>query len=145
MAEDKKADLKFDRDELLSDDMATADAAREKRNSPLPEKYRDDPSKAYGFPIPEDRKPAVMPADTVESLDYKLATYSDVDDKQRKQEVEGTTGDVALAAFADAISPGDDANKVIAPPTTAAETAASSDAPTPTTGVVSASTANKKK
>lgn len=64
-------DIKFNRDELVSDDPEVAEFAREKRNSPMPEPLREEPERAYGWPIPEDRKSAVYPADKESDHDYK--------------------------------------------------------------------------
>jgi hypothetical protein len=81
MAESKSAkdkaqeeDIKFSREELLDDDLRVADEAREKRNKPMPENFRDDPSKLYGWPVHEGRLPAVMPADKPSDHDYRKPT-----------------------------------------------------------------------
>lgn len=129
-AKDKAAeeDIKFSREELLSDDLREADAAREKRNSPLPEAYRDDPSKAIGYPIPEDRKPAVMPADKPSDHDYKQEGYDAVGEKARDIELRSGPGAVARAhaqkVVAEATRKGESLNEFQAPPTPAAELAA---------------------
>lgn len=120
---EENKDIKFDRDELLSDDLAVADKAREKRNSPLPEQFRDDPSKAVGYPIPEDRKPAVMLADKEGDHDYQLATYKGIENRRKHEATDGT-GSVAAASLAANLDAGDDANEVQAPPTNSAKTAA---------------------
>lgn len=126
---DKKAkeDLQFSDAELVSDDLREADKALEKRNSPAPEGIRDNLDKT-SWPLPEDRKPAVMPADKEESLDYKLETYEKVDDKHRDHELTHGVGSVALAETTKLMnevrSKGESANDVQAPPSAPAKDAA---------------------
>jgi len=131
MADKKKEegqhnDVTFSRDRLVDDDPRIAEAERELRNSPMPEEYRSDPSKLDGWPVPEDRKPAVMRADQKDSLDYKLATYEDVDDADRDLELAGAPGDVARREFNKQLreNRGQDMNELQAPPTPAAKAAA---------------------
>lgn len=127
---DKQAeeDIKFSREELLADDLREADLAREKRNKPMPENYREDPSKLIAWPPPEDRLPAVMPADKPSDHDYKQETYSKIDDDARDQELRGQPGDVARAevtkALAEAAREGESANDIQAPPSVNAQRAA---------------------
>jgi hypothetical protein len=92
-------DIKFSRTDLVDADSEVVDIEREKRNSPLPEQYRDNPEEAVGYPIPEDRKPAVMRADQTDSLDYKLATYKEIDKDDRALEAGGLPGQVARREF----------------------------------------------
>lgn len=124
----QEEDIQFSREELLSDDLRVADFAREKRNKPLPEQLRDDPSTAYGFPMPEDRYPSVMPADTASDHEYKKATYEEVDDKLRDEELRSGPGTVARAELAKTLQErsrkGESLNDVVAPPTEAAQLAA---------------------
>jgi hypothetical protein len=142
MAENEKGqhdDVTFNRDELLSDDRKTADLAREKRNSPLPEALRDDPSKAVGYPIPEDRKPAVMRADQESDHDYQMKTYDGVNEKARELELAGAPGDSAMAAhnrFLSRAKGAPDMNERQAPPTLAAEAAAAGDGAVSTPTIV---------
>lgn len=117
-------DIKFTREELLSDDLREADFAREKRNKPMPEQFRDDPSKLYGWPVTEDKLPAVMPADKESDHDYKQETYDKIDDELRDQELRGQPGDVARAEVTKALAETEDANEVQAPPSTNAKLAA---------------------
>jgi serine/threonine protein kinase HipA of HipAB toxin-antitoxin module len=126
MAESKKGqhdDITFSRDALVGDDLRVADEEREKRNSPMPEEYRDNPEKLDGWPIPEDRKPAVMRADQKDSLDYKLKTYKDIEDKDRDHELVNGPGSVARREFNRVLreaGPKADMNEIQAPPTPAA-------------------------
>jgi hypothetical protein len=119
---DKKSDedIKFSREELVSDDLREAEFAREKRNKAMPEQYRDDPSKLIGWPPPEDKLPAVMPADKESDHDYKQETYDKVDQDLRDQELRGQPGDVARAelskSMAKAIAVGESTNDIQAPP-----------------------------
>ena len=137
----KKEDMEFSAAELLAADPREADAAREKRNKPMPEEFRDDPSKATGWPVPEDRLPAVMRADDKGSNDYKMATYSEVDDKLRDQELTAGPGAVAREHLTRTINEraaaGKDTNDVQAPPSPAAKAAADGEgaasAPIPVT------------
>lgn len=121
-------DIKFSREELLADDLREADFAREKRNKPMPEQFRDDPSKLAGWPVPEDRLPSVMPADKESDHDYKQETYDKVDQDLRDQELRGNPGDVARAEvgklFAEAIAAGESTNDIQAPPSPNAVAAA---------------------
>jgi hypothetical protein len=120
-------DIEFSRDALVSDDLRVSDEEREKRNKPMPEEYRDNPEKLDGWPVPEDRLPAVMRADQKDSNDYKLATYKEVDDKDRDLELTAGSGAVARREFRKLLAeagPTADMNKIQAPPTPAAEAAA---------------------
>lgn len=125
-------DIKFSREELVSDDLREADFAREKRNKPIPAQLLDqaggDPNKVLGWPFPEDRLPAVMPADKEADHDYKQESYDKVDDDLRDQELRGNPGDVARAkvqeAFAEAIAEGKGTNDIQAPPSPNAVAAA---------------------
>ena len=130
MAEAKKKDenddIQFSREALTDDDNRVAEEEREKRNKPMPEQFRDDPSKLDGWPPAEDRLPAVMRADTKESNEYKLATLKEVDQDDRDLELAGESGAVARAEVNKAIreNPQLDMNTIQAPPTVAAEAAA---------------------
>lgn len=123
----QKEDIKFDRDELIADDGAAAAVALEKRNSPMPEKYREDQTGLGDWPVHEGRKPAAMPADQVDSLEYKLKTYGEIKPEDRALEVEGATGDAARKQFRQAVrdaGPGADMNEIQAPPSRNAQIAA---------------------
>jgi hypothetical protein len=125
--QDKNKDVKFSREELTDTDGAVSAEALEKRNSPMPEKYREDQTGLGDWPVHEGRKPAAMPADKQDSLDYKLATYDKVDEDQRAMEVEGIPGDAARVAFRKAVreaGPGADMNEIQAPPSRNAQLAA---------------------
>lgn len=129
MAETKtkeNEDITFSREALVDDDPRIVEEEREKRNKPMPEQYRSDPTKLDGWPPPEDRLPAVMRADTKESNEYKLETLKEPDQKQRDQELAGAPGDVARAEVAKAIreNPRLDMNTIQDPPTVAAQAAA---------------------
>jgi hypothetical protein len=135
MAESKSAkdkaqeeDIKFSREELLDDDLRVADEAREKRNKPMPENFRDDPSKLYGWPVHEGRLPAVMPADKPSDHDYKQETYDAVEEKARDTELRSGPGSIARAevqkAVAEAARTGESLNDFQAPPSVNAELAA---------------------
>ena len=107
-------DIKFSREELLADDLREADFAREKRNKPIPQVLQDQAGgveKVLGWPYPEDRLPAVMPADKESDHDYKQETYDAVDQDLRDQELRGNPGDVARAelskSMAEAIAAGE--------------------------------------
>lgn len=121
-------DIKFSREELLDDDRAVSDLAREKRNKAMPESMRDDPSKVFGWPPTEDKLPAVMPADKESDHDYQLETYKEIDDEARDAEVAGQPGDVAKAEvtklYAEVARKGGDGNEVQAPPSKNAQLAA---------------------
>lgn len=125
-------DIKFSREELISDDLREADFAREKRNKPIPAQLLDqaggDPNKVLGWPFPEDRLPAVMPADKEADHDYKQESYDKVDDEARDKELAGQPGDVARAevnkVIAKTIEEGGDLNEVQAPPSENAQLAA---------------------
>lgn len=121
-------DIKFSRDELLADDLREADFAREKRNKPMPEQFRSEPDKLLGWPVTEDKLPAVMPADKESDHDYKQETYDKIDDDLRDAELRGQPGDVAKAkvteAIADAIAEGESVNDIQAPPSPNAQLAA---------------------
>lgn len=131
MAEAKTAeneDIKFSVAELTSDDQQEADLAREKRNSPLPEQFRNDPAEAVGYPVPEDRKPAVMRADKESDHDYQITTYDNVNENARKHEANHGVGSVAtllggrkLQELAEA---GEGVNEFQAPPSDSARAAA---------------------
>lgn len=147
---DKKSDedIKFSREELVSDDLREADFAAEKRNKPMPEAYRDNPEKLIGWPPPEDKLPAVMPADKESDHDYKQETYDKVDQDLRDQELRGNPGDVARAevgkAFAEAIAEGRSTNDIQAPPSpnavAAAEGKGAQNTPLPAAQPTSAAT-----
>lgn len=116
-------DIKFSREELVSDDLREADFAREKRNKPIPQVLQDQAGgvdKVIGWPYPEDRLPAVMPADKESDHDYKQEGYDKVDDEHRDAELRGQPGDVARAevskVIAETIREGGDLNEVQAPP-----------------------------
>jgi hypothetical protein len=121
-------DIKFDRDELLSTDPEVSDLAREKRNKAMPEQFRSDPSKLSGWPVTEDKLPAVMPADKESDHDYQLETYKEVPEEARDVERDGRPGDVARAEMiklnAKLAREGGDANEVQAPPSRNAQLAA---------------------
>lgn len=127
--EDKSEDIKFDRNELLSDDRDTLTEAVEKRNKPLPEAFRDNPEEYKGdWPVHEGRLPAAMRADDKASLDYKLETYDKVGENARNLEADAGPGAFANARARSAQNnPKVDANKFQAPPTVAAQAAADGD------------------
>lgn len=136
-------DIKFNREELLSDDPEVRNLALEKRNKAMPESMRDNPEQIFGWPPTEDKLPAAMPADKESDHDYQLETYEKVPEEAREAEVRGQPGDVARAevnkVIAKTIEEGGDLNDVQAPPSANAELAAKGEgaqsAKLPTGGV----------
>lgn len=108
-------------------DLRARDNELEKRNKAMPEAYRDNPEKLYGWPLPEDRLPAVMPADKPSDHDYKQESYDKVDDELRDRELAAGTGTVARQELAKVIreaGPKLDMNEIQAPPSVNAQIAA---------------------
>lgn len=121
-----KEDIQFDRALLSSRDGAVADKELEKLNKPMPEQFRGDPAKLDGWPVPEDRLPAVMRADTADSVEYKLETYDKVPEEARDTERADGPGTVARAEYNKLVADTTnlDMNEIQAPPSPAAVTAA---------------------
>lgn len=134
MAESKSAkdrrsedDVKFNRDELLDDDLEVSEEARIKRIPAAPEEIQENLDKVT-WPVPSDRLPAVMVADKNSDHEYQRETMKEIDEEHREAELRSGPGTVARAelgkSLAKAAKKGGDMNEVIAPPSVNAQLAA---------------------